>query len=283
MHTVYKYLDRIRYTGSLTPTAETLRALNRAQMLTVPYETIDIRLGIRPSLAHDVVYSKIVTHHRGGWCYELNSLFGWLLRQLGFDVTFLSARILSLYQEGKSGPEFEHLVLLVQLDQPWLVDVGHGEVFDYPLPLVSGIEVTEITADIRLKQQGELWFLSRRINELEWAPMYMFTLKPRSLRDFNDQIEWINQTKCNWYKNNTLVIRSTTNGKIALCTDRLSVWEGRQCSKSTVPKSEYLKTLKDTFDVKLPSHTNLDALLAPDYWKGTDYGLSTHPSFDSIG
>lgn len=281
MQTVLKYLDRIQYTDSLTPSAETLHALNRAQMLTVPYETIDIRLGIPASLAHEIVYRKIIEHRRGGYCYELNSLFGWLLMKLGFDVTFLSARIISLYPNGKIGPEFEHLVLLVQLDQPWLVDVGHGEVIDNPLPLASGIEISEATADIQLKQQGEFWTISRRIKDPEWAPMYLFTLKSRSLDDFNCQINWINQTQCSWYKNNTFITRSTPDGKVGLCTDQLTVWKGRKCSKTTVSRSNYFEMLNDSFDIRLPTNTCLDALLAPDHWTGTDYGLATCP-FQSL-
>ena len=54
--------------------------------------------------------------------YELNGAFAALLRTLDFRVTLLSARVAR--EDGSASPEFDHMALLVDLDEPWLADVG---------------------------------------------------------------------------------------------------------------------------------------------------------------
>ena len=69
------YLDRIGYRGPIESTADTLRALHRQHMLTVPFENLDIGLGREIVLDPGRLVEKIVRRHRGGFCYELNGTF----------------------------------------------------------------------------------------------------------------------------------------------------------------------------------------------------------------
>src|SRR6476659_8547107 len=90
---VSAYLDRIRYSGPVEATAENLRALHRAHLLTVPFENLDISVGRKTVVDEEAILKKIVERRRGGFCYELNGAFAALLRALGFQVTLLSARV----------------------------------------------------------------------------------------------------------------------------------------------------------------------------------------------
>ena len=58
------------------------------------------------------IVDKIVRQRRGGFCYELNSSFGWLCRQLGFRVERMSARMNTAVPD-MFGPPFDHLCLRV--------------------------------------------------------------------------------------------------------------------------------------------------------------------------
>jgi len=118
------YLRRIGYTAPITPTLETLRRIHRAHLETVPFENLDISQERRIVLEQDRFVQKIVEENRGGFCYELNGAFAALLGEMGFRVTLLSAR--PPHQDGSPGPEFDHLALRVDIEQPWLVDVGLG-------------------------------------------------------------------------------------------------------------------------------------------------------------
>src|SRR2546427_8621834 len=122
------YLERINYPlnyrRSLAPDAETLRALQVAHLLAVPFENLSIHAGQPIILEDDALFTKIVENGRGGFCYEANGLFAALLRALGFNVAMLSAEVANA--EGEFGPNFDHMALMVMLEQRWLVDVGFG-------------------------------------------------------------------------------------------------------------------------------------------------------------
>src|SRR5262245_55915491 len=106
------YLARIDYTGGRAPTIDTLRALHRAHLYTVPFENLDIHLGRAILLEERALFRKVVGERRGGFCYELNGLFAELLRFLGFEVSLLSACVGRV--DGGFGPAFDHLTLLVR-------------------------------------------------------------------------------------------------------------------------------------------------------------------------
>lgn len=125
------YLNRIGYRGPSDPTSETLRILHSTHLQTVPFENLDISRSGPIVLDEDNVLHKIVDEHRGGFCYELNSASAALLRALGFQVTLLSGRVAR--PDGSESPEFDHLALRVDMEQPWLADVGFGDSFLKPL------------------------------------------------------------------------------------------------------------------------------------------------------
>src|SRR4029077_20268802 len=140
---VQAYLQRIHYVEPLTPgvyrpSVDLLRSLHRAHLFTVPFENLDIYLGRQIVCDESRILHKIVNEKRGGFCYELNGAFAALLRALGFRVTLLSCRVAR--EDGSYGPEFDHLTLRVDLEEPWLADVGFGECFLEPLRLESRLE-----------------------------------------------------------------------------------------------------------------------------------------------
>lgn len=151
------YLRRIGYGGPLRPDRETLFALHRAHMLAIPYENLDVQFGRRLSTDVAEAYDKIVNRGRGGWCYEMNGLFGWALKEAGFCVTRLAGEVMP--QERDPDAMGGHLVLRVDLDEPWLADVGFGDGLVDPIPLQAG-EYVQGAHLFRLEEHGpELWRL----------------------------------------------------------------------------------------------------------------------------
>src|SRR4029079_80756 len=90
---VEAYLNRINYSGSRKPSAETLRDLQVAHLRNVPFENLSIHAAEPIELDDDALFRKIVENRRGGFCYEANGLFAALLRALGFKVTMLAAGV----------------------------------------------------------------------------------------------------------------------------------------------------------------------------------------------
>src|SRR6266480_738247 len=149
---IAKYLERINYHDSLEPTLPTLQALHEAHLLAVPFENLDISLGREIVLDEASLWTKIVEHHRGGFCYELNGLFALLLRALGFRVDLLSAAV--AHATGGFGPEFDHLTLLVHLEEDWVADVGFGDSFRQPLRLQAALIQPQDGGSYRLEREG---------------------------------------------------------------------------------------------------------------------------------
>jgi len=120
------YLDRIDFTGEPRPDLATLEQVQRRHLLAIPYENLDVLLGKPVSLDAAAAFDKLVRQRRGGWCYEMNGLFGWALFEMGFCVTRLASGVMrSAMGEDAVG---NHLVLRVDLeDGPVLADVGLGD------------------------------------------------------------------------------------------------------------------------------------------------------------
>jgi len=78
-----RYLQRIGVTTEdREPTLEFLKEVHRSHYMAVPYENLDIIQGKPLDLSTEALYDKIVNCKRGGYCFEINGLFGALLRSL---------------------------------------------------------------------------------------------------------------------------------------------------------------------------------------------------------
>lgn len=135
------YFRRIRDSGPRTPTLATLQRLIGAHARSIPFENLDILLGRPISLRLEDIEAKLVHAGRGGYCFEQNTLMLHVLRELGFEVQPLSARV-RIGQPREFVPQRTHLVLRVRLDgASWLADVGVGALTP--------------TAALRLSLEGE--------------------------------------------------------------------------------------------------------------------------------
>src|SRR2546421_730914 len=217
---VDRYFQRIDYRGSAAATIETLYGLHLAHLLAVPFENLDIHLGRTIVLDEEAFYNKIVERKRGGFCYELNGLFAVMLRRLGFRVSLLSAEVAR--DDGSFSPAFDHLVLIVDLDERWLVDVGFGDSFVKPLWLMIG-EQEQGERVYRIDWNGEYYILRRRgPNEGEEA-MYRFTLEPHELSEFSPMCHFQQTSAQSHFMQHRICTRMTDRGRVTLSDLRLIV------------------------------------------------------------
>ncbi len=247
---VTAYLSRIDYHGPIEPTAETLRTLHEAHLLAVPFENLDIVLGRPISLDLDVVFQKIVKGRRGGYCYELNGLFSALLRELGFRVDLLSARV--AMDQGGFGPEFDHMVLLVRLEERWLGDVGFGDLFLAPLRLDVADEQREGERFFRIADEGTHWTLSERRGLGEWKPAYSFTLQRRKLDDYASTNHYQQTSPESSFTQRRVCSLATPEGRISLSDMRLIITaRGERREQTLVSEDEVVAALHEHFAIEL--------------------------------
>ena len=132
---VHDYFDRIEYDGPIDASLDALTRLHATHLASVPFENLDVQLARPVYTQIDHCFEKIVKRSRGGWCYEQNGLFGWVLQQIGFKVTRVAAGVMR--HETGAAADANHLCLLVQpgdTDQRYLADVGFGGNMLRPIP-----------------------------------------------------------------------------------------------------------------------------------------------------
>ena len=257
------YLERINYPGSLAPTAETLRELQVAHLLAVPFENLSIHVGQPIVLENDALFTKIVENRRGGFCYEANGLFAELLRALGFDVAMLSAEVANA--EGEFGPDFDHMALMVlPLDSSarrWLVDVGFGDSFREPLLLDEPGEQVQGTRAYRIlssSSDATYLVLMQRDAGDEWKAQYRFTLQTRTYADFAEMCRYHQTSPRSHFTRSRICSRATEEGRITLSDMRFittSKSDARQVRQERTLQSEeeYTAILREQFGIVMTS------------------------------
>jgi len=251
------YLDRIGLTRPITVNIGGLCRLQYAHLMHVPFENLDIHLGrpIRLDLAS--FFEKIVIRRRGGFCYELNGLFACLLRALGFQVDLLSARATN--REGGFGPEFDHLALRVDLDQPYLADVGFGDAFLEPLRLAAGIEQNDLRTIFLLTHECADWLVRKRTPGGTWKPLYLFSLIPRGIDDFTEMCRYHQRSPESHFTQGTVCSIATAAGRTTISGDRfIETDEGHRTERLIQNETELRTLLAEHFHV-----TNIDRDLLP--------------------
>lgn len=262
--------------GSPEPTLPLLQTLHEAHMLAVPFENLSIHYSQPIVLRDEALYDKIVRRHRGGFCYELNGLFAWLLRQLGFEVTLLSAEVAQA--KGGYSPEFDHLALLVhQMDgTDWIADVGFGDSFRRPLRLRADVE--QDGADGRLyrlredqqddgreaerteQRQRTYWIVQQRDDTgdtgdqdaTQWAPQYRFTLQPHALADFTARCQYHQTSPESHFTQQRICSLALPLGRISLSDMRLiTTIQGSREERVVRSDEEYRELLAQSFGIAL--------------------------------
>jgi N-hydroxyarylamine O-acetyltransferase len=213
------YLKRIDYRGSIVPSAQTLRELQQAHLLAVPFENLSIHSAEPIVLDDDSLFQKVVVRRRGGFCYELNGLFAALLRALGFKVAMLSARVANA--EGSFGPDFDHMTLMVTLEERWLADVGFGDSFLEPLLLESRQEQVQGERAYEIVEDGDHLILRQREGKGKWKAQYRFTLQPHSYSDYAEMCRYHQTSPQSHFTRGRICTRATLEGRITLSELRL--------------------------------------------------------------
>lgn len=231
------YLARIGYEGSREPSAATLRVLHERHLLSVPFENLDIHWK-RPIVVDTQQFlRKIIVERRGGFCYELNGAFAWLLRELGFEVTMLSARVPTA--DGGLGPPFDHMALrVIAGGTRWLADVGFGDCFLHPLAFDGD------NGEFAIVPGDE--YEVRRNGERE----YLFTLEPQELAAYAPMCDYQQYDPRSSFTKKRVCTIATPDGRVTLSDAKLIVTRNGERTETPVAAEEWERVLFETFGVR---------------------------------
>lgn len=247
---ISSYLQRINYHGSTAPTVDTLRGIHRAHLLTVPFENLDIHRNKPIVLDEAALFEKIVVNRRGGYCYELNGLLASLLRELGFDVTMFSSNVI----HGGIPAEIDHLTLLIQLDDRYIVDVGFGDSSRLPLRLAAGEHQSGVDSTYRFVRSDDRWLLQRLLESNEWYDEYSFdtAMPPLALPDFENANRYYQTAPESYFVQGRICSRATDDGRISLTGDSLIVTRSGQREETPIEDEQaFVQALKRHFGISL--------------------------------
>jgi len=215
------YSERIRYSGKLTASLKVLSNLQQAHLLAVPFENLDIYNKIKIYLPNS--YDKIVKHYRGGFCYELNYTFYQLLKNIGFNIKMVSARV---YEKTNGfGPEFDHMAIIVVLgDSDYLVDVGFGEFAFHPLQLNLNADLYDPRGIFRIEPFDESHLAVRKKNSDDrFVTEYIFSLKERAVEEFYDMCHYHQTSPESHFTQKRLCTLATNEGRMTLTGNTFKV------------------------------------------------------------
>ncbi|XP_038557060.1 arylamine N-acetyltransferase, pineal gland isozyme NAT-10-like [Micropterus salmoides] len=230
-----EYFKRIGFHGLYDkPDLATLKLIHKQHVMSVPFENLSIHCGERITMDLDLIFNKIVRSSRGGWCLENNFLFGWVLREMGYDTTTLGSRVFNS-TSNEFCPGETHLVNKVVIDgKAYVADVSFGvssQVWE-PLELVSGKDQPQAAGVFRLIDEGDMWVLEKTgrraevlnpdfaksslVDRKETKKIYGFTLVPRKADHFFETNHKLQTDPTSLFTNKSICSLQTPTGFRAL-------------------------------------------------------------------
>jgi N-hydroxyarylamine O-acetyltransferase len=229
-HSTLAYLTRIGMPTDLRPPSlDLLRELHIRHLWSVPFENLSIHLDEPINLDEDVLFDKIISRRRGGFCYELNGSFAALLEALGFRVSRHAARVFQ--EDGGLGIPFDHLALIVDLDEEWLVDVGFGRHSSYPLGLNR--------PDAQDDPGGKFLILDAPGSDVDvirdGAPQYRMERRARELEEFRIGAWWHQTSPASHFTQSLTCSLPLPDGRVTVSGNRMIKTIGDDRTETVLP------------------------------------------------
>lgn len=244
------YLNRIGLNETIPTTETGLEVLHRAQTFNIPFENFDIHLGHGISLEPQNLVDKMVHRQRGGYCFELNSLFGMALDAFDFERRPLLARV-HLRGEPTSRT---HLLNLVHLNgRDWIADPGFGVVqLRAPMPLERDRVDTQDGLNFRLIDGSDYGTMLQVLENDVWKNWYSFDMERVWPNDIEMGNYFTSTNRDVFFTMSRLAVRTIPFGKITLMDFHLREFSNDVVTETILePGPAYLKSLETKFGIVL--------------------------------
>jgi len=258
------YLARVGFDGKPVPDLATLKALQRLHTQAIPFENLAALLGEPIALDVDSLQAKLVARRRGGWCFEHNLLFTHVLREIGFPVETLAARVRWNIPAGVV-PARSHMLMRVMAGgTPYLADVGFGGLtLTAPLELTAGIEQATPHESHRLMPEGDKLVLQAKVAG-EWMALYAFDFHEQLQSDYEVSSFYLAHFPQSPFVNGIIAARADDGLRHALRNNRYALHRagGGTERKFLATVEELRAVLSGPLRIPLPDDPRLDARLA---------------------
>lgn len=253
------YLQRLGYDAPPAPTLETLRELQLRHTSVFPFETLSTLLQVPVPIDLASVERKVLYEGRGGYCYELNSMFLALLQQLGYEARGITGRVVMGSPEDALPARTHRLSVLTLDGTRYITDVGFGGMVPTtPLRLDTEEEQETPHEPYRITQGEDSYTLRAKVAG-EWRALYVFYLQSQSAIDYEIGNWYVSTHKDSPFLGQLMVARTgpglrrtLNNGSYAL--HRMGLESER---RELTDADELIELLHSEFGIRVPQHPEL--------------------------
>lgn len=257
------YFAHIGYAGAAEPSLATLRELLWRHPQRIAFENLSPLLGEPVPLDLASLQAKLLGGGRGGWCFEHNLLLRAVLRQLGFEVTGLAARV-----PGGESPQAaprSHMLLSVRLPEGvFIADAGFGgQTPTAPLRLQGEVEQPTPHGTFRLNPTADGYGLALRLPQ-GWSELYHFDLQPQQPADYEYANWYLATHPSSIFRAGLRVARPAPDGRHTLLNGRYQLHgnDGVSRARTLGSVAELREVLREHFGLVAPPGEAVDARLA---------------------
>lgn len=229
-----------------------LQRLHERHLLSIPFENLDIHWRVPIRLELPQILDKLIRRRRGGFCYELNGAFHFLLNGLGFSASMHSAQV---YENGAFGPPRDHMALLVKLGggRRWLCDVGFGEFSRFGLEFLPGLMQNPDGGPayrIDIQEEGH-YLLQKQQEGGAFQPVYLFSTEEQELQQFEEMCHYHQTSPQSHFTQGKICTIATPEGRKTLAGGKFVVAsrEGR-ASETFSDEARFLDLLEKEFGIR---------------------------------
>ena len=249
---ITQYLNRIKL-DDCNSNLEGLTKLQEFHMENIPFENLDIVVGRKIKLDYQHLFDKIVSKKRGGYCFELNTLYAELLKSLGFFPRPVLGRV--WISNPRKLPPRNHLAHLVDLDgKTYLTDVGFGGLITrIPLDINNASPISDKDGMVRIVPFADHQFMVTRQIEKGWENQYSFENVEVSEEDIYISNYYMSTNSRSHFYEHRFVGRNTEEGRIGLFNNKISIRKGiKVVDKKRVNfGKDWLETMSNKFSLQL--------------------------------
>jgi N-hydroxyarylamine O-acetyltransferase len=247
------YLERTGVTEPLRADLDTLRRLHLAHREAFLFENVTIQTGGTIHLGLADLERKFLDEGRGGYCFEHNTLFGAVLREIGFAPVTLLGRV-------RRGPPERwcrtHMVLRVP-QVPGvphvLCDVGFGGLgLLEPLELRDGATAIQGGFEYTLRRDDHLWVLSMRDADGAAMDLYEFPDDPQTPWDVEVANHFTATHPDSIFRKTLTIQRSSRAERLILRNDTLTRYRDGRATDETIDWTRLRDVAHELFGIRIP-------------------------------
>lgn len=190
-----------------------------------------------------------MTNHRGGYCYELNGLFHWALKEIGYDARIVPASVMR--PNGSFAKKHTHVAILVVINgMMYLTDVGFGNQPLAPIPL-DGTTYTDHSGTYQIEHQHSNVYRLMKHQEKSWNTVYEFSTDEWELTDFHEGCVFNQISPDSTFTHTDIVSLATKDGRITLKDNELLIIQNGKKTIQPLKETEKIDLLYHTFNIRL--------------------------------